>query len=497
MKKNKIIRAIIIAVCLLLVLSQVLIIFASSEKKALVTNEIMFSIYNNTSSEYIVSNTKIDVESDTTLLSLFDKLKEEKIIKNYSEQDKSILSVTAIDETTLQAGTPTTAFTFRLKLNGSITSKEQMSNILKNGDIVELVFTSEPITTSQQSLTTSQSSEPTHVETNAQWNSELSKVLNTGFDWLNRNLSTSSSYLMVAGAIEKTADIKMMNTFINSVSQAKEYANAIEISKDILSLTFCGLDASSDKYNRLVQNLYNYKDIMKQGIFGAVNALTAYDCNNYDVAENAINSRTILVDTILTYQNEDGGFPVIKGSKSDIDATAMTITALSVYLSRSDVTASVGKALSYLSEQQTIDGFGFMGKANLESLCTVIIALNSLNIPLDDERFAKGELTLIENLMQYQNSDGGFAHIIGNKSTTMPTEQALIALTSIKRDSNPYILAKPIEKDKTVSHDEEASTIFRDDSTIYVIIGTILAIISIATLIYLIKTKEKKKSKQR
>ena len=62
---------------------------------------------------------------------------------------------------------------------------------------------------------------------------------------------------------------------------------------------------------------------------------------------------------ILSYQCSDGGWALM-GDESDVDMTAMALTALAPYKDDVEVKAAVDAALAYLSDAQQDDG-GFMG----------------------------------------------------------------------------------------------------------------------------------------
>ena len=105
----------------------------------------------------------------------------------------------------------------------------------------------------------------------------------------------------------------------------------------------------------------------------------------------------------------------------------------------------VDRALDRLSALQTADGdFISWGTRNVESTCQVAVALCSLGIfPLTDERFIKNGKTLLDGIMKYRMSDGGFVHSFKydpenptskpDKSNSMAGEQVLYTLAALLR----------------------------------------------------------------
>ena len=66
----------------------------------------------------------------------------------------------------------------------------------------------------------------------------------------------------------------------------------------------------------------------------------------------------------------------------------------------------------------------------------MIVALTSLDISLDDERFVKNEKTVFDALLCYRDSDGSFRHTMDGKPDGMATEQGFYAMTAALRAQN-------------------------------------------------------------
>ena len=73
------------------------------------------------------------------------------------------------------------------------------------------------------------------------------------------------------------------------------------------------------------------------------------------------------------------------GDVSDVDMTAMALTALASYQEETDVKAAVDAALTYLSDAQQADG-GFMswGESNSESCAQVIVMVFEMRDAMDN-----------------------------------------------------------------------------------------------------------------
>ncbi len=72
--------------------------------------------------------------------------------------------------------------------------------------------------------------------------------------------------------------------------------------------------------------------------------------------EDAVWNREKLVDEILEKEQEDGGFSLSTDGDSDVDITAMALTALAPYKDEEKVSTAIENGFSWLSSQQQADG---------------------------------------------------------------------------------------------------------------------------------------------
>lgn len=187
---------------------------------------------------------------------------------------------------------------------------------------------------------------------------------------------------------------------------------------------FCGYD--------LIKPLTDCEMVCAQGINGAIWALITLDSGSFDASVAEL--RDIYIDEILANELAGGGWSLSGSEPAEADITAMALCALAKYSSREAVESSINSALARLSYMQTSDGgFKSGGLENAESCAQVLVALCTLGISPEDERFVKNSHTLTENLLYFQNSDGGFAHLPGGETNLMATEQAFYALCAEKR----------------------------------------------------------------
>lgn len=231
------------------------------------------------------------------------------------------------------------------------------------------------------------------------------------------------------------------------VLHAKKYT---EYSRVILAVTAIGRDPADVGGFNMLQPLADFEQTVFQGINGPIFALLALDCGNYEIPENIVGStqatRDLYVDYIINAQLENGGWSLM-GGEAEIDVTAMALQALAKYQDRKDVAEAVEKGLAVLSERQNDQGgyqYNAAESVSSESVSQVIVALAELGIALDDSRFVKNGNTLLDALMQFQQEDGGFSHLMDGETDLLATEQAFYALVAANRvaqgESSLYLM---------------------------------------------------------
>ena len=246
-----------------------------------------------------------------------------------------------------------------------------------------------------------------------------------------------------AGLLSDAAAQSYEQTAEDYVKQAGSvrlhHAKSTENSRTILGLTAAGYNAANVAGVDLTAGLTDMAYLRAQGTNGPIWALIALDCHGYDIPQCADGEEQVtregLVAEILSYQCSDGGWALM-GDESDVDLTAMALTALAPYQEETDVKAAVEQALTFLSAAQQDDG-GFMswGAANSESCAQVIVALTALGIDsAADARFTKAGGTAIDALCAFACEGGGFRHSDEQTGPDgMATEQGFYALTAYDR----------------------------------------------------------------
>lgn len=208
-------------------------------------------------------------------------------------------------------------------------------------------------------------------------------------------------------------------------------SNDMEYAKAVLVLTAIGRDPQDFAGYNFVQPLLNVDKIIGQGINAVIYTLLALDAHDYGT--DAV--REQYIQTVLEAQQADGGFTLF--TDSDPDMTAIALQALAPYRDDDAVRSAADRALACLSAMQTADGsFASWGIQSAESTAQVILALCTLGIDLQDERFIKAGNTLLDSLSHFRLENGAYCHAAGESESMVATGQSYMALTAMARMKN-------------------------------------------------------------
>lgn len=225
----------------------------------------------------------------------------------------------------------------------------------------------------------------------------------------------------------------------NGVLSTNKYT---EYSRVVLALSALGMDPTDVGGYNLLTPLADFDMVVWQGLNGPIWALIALDSKGYAMptapAGKTQATKQMYVNYILGKQLSDGGWNLYGSGKSDVDITGMTLQALAKYQSQTAVATAIDKALDCLSKLQNDDGsfnyFATTENATSESCAQVVVALCELGVSLTDSRFVKNGNSVLDALLSYRQSGGGFIHSrTESGDNRMSTEQGLYALVAAKR----------------------------------------------------------------
>lgn len=153
-------------------------------------------------------------------------------------------------------------------------------------------------------------------------------------------------------------------------------------------------------------------------------------------------TRSGVAERLTALQAPDGGWS-LTGDRGDADVTAMTLQALAPYQYEESITPAVERALDFLADTQLSSGaYQSYGTENPESTAQVWTALSALGIDaLNDGRFIQNGCTLLDGILQFQVTEGSYAHTLGGEANVMATVQVYLALSAAElQQSNGSVL---------------------------------------------------------
>lgn len=307
----------------------------------------------------------------------------------------------------------------------------------------------------------------------------IKKIAN---DWIAKRDELSDDWqvvdmAMLGRADELFKDEAAMHSYVSKSINKINARSVTDYERVLLAVTALGIDGSKldeyrtfyDKNGNVVKSLVDAIQAFpksEMSINGATFALLAFDSGEYEVG-NGDWSRENLVAYLLQNQLADGGWNLQSEGDSDVDVTAMAVSALAPYGARADVKTALEKAMNFLSEaQDKVGKFGSYGTTNSNSSSMAVIAAAATGKDADADqlfvKWSKGEQhSALEGLLAFKTSNGKFGYEDNRSVNVLSTEQAFRALVTYRnfiyagsdKAVHAYAFGKP---DATEKWDEEA-----------------------------------------
>lgn len=243
-------------------------------------------------------------------------------------------------------------------------------------------------------------------------------------EWIDGNLTQnagqSSEWNAIVLARSGDHDFSAYKAALEKYISENNIPSATSRMKNALALLAVG-------GNKQIADDIAESSVGEQGIMSLIYGLHLLNngcgCSRYTVDS--------LTEEMLALQFDDGGWAIM-GENGDIDVTAMSVQALAPQYSENEkVSASIDKALDFLSAKQQDDGgYKSFGTANPESASQVLIAVSAVGVDITDTRFVKNGNDLIDGIIKFRLDDGSFSHTEGGDTNDTATVQAYLALTA-------------------------------------------------------------------
>ncbi|MSD84209.1 LPXTG cell wall anchor domain-containing protein [Lactobacillus curvatus] len=217
---------------------------------------------------------------------------------------------------------------------------------------------------------------------------------------------------------------------------ADQHFSATDLEKLAIGVVALGEDATNFAGLNVVDKII--EKAPTSGINGQVYGIIALSMRDYGAkAQQAIDS---LIPVVLKAQNAENGWALF-GSKSDLDMTGMTMTALGMHRDFPGVQAALDKAVTMLKAKAFVAQTGgflipsvYMTEENSNSTAMVIMGLIAAGVDPMTAFVGDQGANPISRLVAYQRADGQFRWKIDNDmgSLAMSTEQAVYTLAQYR-----------------------------------------------------------------
>lgn len=230
-----------------------------------------------------------------------------------------------------------------------------------------------------------------------------------------------------------------LDAYYDSVVQEVQSGGRLlptDLFRIVVALLAMGEDPTDVGGVNLIEQLYNYPNLDRMTSNMMAFTLLALDAKDYQVPEHAMWSREAIVEKLLTFQNENGGFGLSSSTTYGVDITAMILQALAPYRHWESVNAAFERALDYLRGEMTND-CGFINEGD-DNGCTAAQVLTALAVagidPLDpDNGFTRGNYNLVKKLDGFKRETGFTTFMNSQQPDGMGSVQIGYALEAYRR----------------------------------------------------------------
>ena len=253
-----------------------------------------------------------------------------------------------------------------------------------------------------------------------------------GYEW----------YIIAMLRAGKTIDENILDEYYASVTEEVKNWDAevkpTDAERTALALLVLDKDITDVDRVNSAELIYNNPRI-EDGSNEAAYALITLDASKIEIPDDAMWTRETLIDVLLSFQAENGGFGLTDNETPEIDITAICLQALAPYQANEIVKEATDKAIAFLKENISED-FTFNDNAN--STAQVLMAAASLKIDVTNPEngFGDAENNLVTAIEKYRNPDGN-GYMYGDMVSSMATFQVMQAYDAYKKafkENIPY-----------------------------------------------------------
>ena len=255
----------------------------------------------------------------------------------------------------------------------------------------------------------------------------------------------------------KTVDSSILDEYTlaltKTVKDWDENVKPTDIAKAALAFAVLDKDVTDIEGVNLINLICNNENLGSATNELAYSLLAIY-ASNAEIPQDATWSKNDIIDKLLTFQTETGGFGLFDTETTDTDMTAICVQALAPYKDEQAVTTAIDKAVVFLKDTIS-ENWDYDDNPNTTS--QVLLAVSALDIDVTDSNNGFGvneQENIVTSLQMYRNTDGN-GYLFGDSVNTLATYQVMQA----------YDAYRKIHKDGVSYWDFGADGMVYDDQT--------------------------------
>ena len=254
---------------------------------------------------------------------------------------------------------------------------------------------------------------------------------------------------------KKTVDSSILDEYTNSLIETVKGWDAnvkpTDVAKAILAFTVMDMDSVDIEGVNLINLLCNSPQL-ESATNELAYSLLAIRASKANIPQDALWSESDIVDKLLTFQTESGGFGLFDTETADVDMTAICVQALAPYKNKTDVAEAIEKAIGFLADTISED---WDYDDNPNTTAQVLLAISALGIDITDPAngFGTGEQeNIVTSLERYRNTDGN-GYLFGDSVNTLATYQVMQAYDAYRKFHKDSVLYWDFDTDGQVYND--------------------------------------------
>ena len=318
---------------------------------------------------------------------------------------------------------------------------------------------------------------------NSQWTMDISNIFLTSLNSIeNKNGLDIDEILAIAisGGNIKHKDISRINNMI--IEKKGNYISIIDLSKDILFVTFTGGNPYNINGINLINTIYNFDNIHVNGIEGLLYFLISIHSGNYINSEKSYNEMIFYI--IESIKQSEEFLNMEKFFYDSLLDNLEKLVLFSIGLSKHTNDIFINEFLINMYEFLYSNSYKIISISNknqnsvlISNMIMSVISLESNLKILDSDKINK--LQLVNYLTDNFYTNKGFSYLKKQNIDEFSTITAIKALAFFKNNSNLYILKANINNNNDIIYKE---------NVLYIdihFLNSILVIIFIFNYIYI------------